>query len=108
MVVKIGGRRMWMWRAVDDEGEMLDVLVQKRRNRHAAMKLLRKFLRNQGIHPQTITTDKLASYRAALQNLGLTDRASSRKAKPSASFQLMEPSTTPSMFSVTFSPAPPS
>lgn len=74
MVVKIGGRRMWMWRAVDDEGEVLDVLVQKRRNRHAALKLLRKLLRNQGVHPETITTDKLASYRAALRPLGLTDR----------------------------------
>jgi transposase-like protein len=41
MVVKIGGRRTWMWRAVDDEGEVLDVLVQKRRNKHAAMKRLR-------------------------------------------------------------------
>jgi putative transposase len=74
MVVKIGGRRMWLWRAVDDEGEVLDVLVQKRRNKAAALKLLRKLLRNQGIHPETITTDKLASYRAALRELGLTGR----------------------------------
>ena len=65
---------MWMWRAVDDEGEVLDVLAQKRRNKHAAMKLLRKLLRNQGIHPETITTDKLASYRVALRGSGLTDR----------------------------------
>jgi transposase-like protein len=74
VVVKIGGRRMWLWRAVDDEGEVLDVLVQKRRNAHAAMKLMRRLLKNQGIHPETITTDKLASYRAALRRLGLTDR----------------------------------
>jgi transposase-like protein len=60
-----------MWRAVDDEGE---VLVQKRRNKHAALKLLRKLLKNQGIHPETITTDKLASYHTALRELGLTDR----------------------------------
>lgn len=72
MVVKIGGRRMYLWRAVDDEGEVLDVLVQKRRNKVAALKLLRKILRNQGIHPETITTDKLASYRAAARDLGLT------------------------------------
>jgi len=65
---------MWLWRAVDDEGEVLDMLVQKRRNKHAAMKLLRKLLKNQGIHPETITTDKLASYRAAARELGLTDR----------------------------------
>ncbi len=72
MVVKIGGRRMYLWRAVDDEGEVLDVLVQRRRNKHAALKLLRKLLKSQGIHPETITTDKLASYRAALRELGLT------------------------------------
>ena len=65
---------MYLWRAVDDEGEVLDVLAQKRRNKHAAFKLLRRLLKNQGIHPETITTDKLASYRAALRNLGLTDR----------------------------------
>jgi transposase-like protein len=74
MVVKIAGRRMYLWRAVDDEGEVLDVLVQTRRNKHAAFKLLRKLLKRQGIHPETITTDKLASYRAALKDLGLTDR----------------------------------
>lgn len=74
MVVKIGGKRMYLWRAVDDEGEVLDVLVQKRRNKDAAMNLLRKLLRNQGIHPETITTDKLASYRAAAKILGLTSR----------------------------------
>ena len=74
MVVRIGGRRMYLWRAVDDEGEVLDVLVQKRRNKHSALKLLRKLLKNQGVHPETITTDKLASYRAAVRDLGLTDR----------------------------------
>lgn len=58
MVVKIGGRRMFLWRAVDDEGEVLDMLVQERRNKAAALKLLRKLLKNQGIHPETITTDK--------------------------------------------------
>ena len=72
MVVKIGGRRMWLWRAVDDEGEVLDMLVQKRRNKAAAMKLFRKLLKNQGVHPETITTDKLASYRAAARIHGLS------------------------------------
>ena len=73
-VVRIGRRRMYLWRVVDDEGEVLDVLVQKRRNKHAALKLLRKLLRNQGIHPETITADKLASYRAAVRDLGLSSR----------------------------------
>jgi putative transposase len=71
MVCKIGQRRMYLWRAVDDEGEVLDVLVQKHRNKAAAMKLLRKLLKSQGIHPETITTDKLASYGAAMKWLGL-------------------------------------
>jgi transposase-like protein len=74
MVVKIAGRRMYLWRAVDDEGEVLDVLVQKRRNKHAALKLLKILLKNQGVHPETITTDKLASYRAAAKVLGLASR----------------------------------
>ena len=74
MVVKIAGGRMYLWRAVDDEGEVLDVLVQKRRNKEAALNLLRKLLRNQGIHPESTTTDKLASYRAAARILGLTGR----------------------------------
>ena len=72
MVVKIGGRRMFLWRAIDDEGEVLDMLVQRRRNKPAALKLLRKLLKRQGVHPETITTDKLASYRAALRDLGPT------------------------------------
>jgi transposase-like protein len=74
MVVKIAGRRMYLWRAVDNEGEVLDVLVQKRRNKTAALKLLRRLLKNQGVHPETITTDKLASYGAAVWDLNLTNR----------------------------------
>lgn len=48
MIVRINGKRMFMWRAVDSEGEVLDILVQKRRNKAAALKLLRKLLKNQG------------------------------------------------------------
>ena len=69
MVVKINGRRMWLWRAVDDEGEVLDMLVQKRRNTKAAVRLLRKLLKSQMIHPEAIVTDKLASYGAAMRKL---------------------------------------
>ena len=50
------------------------MLVQERRNKAAALKLLRKLLKNHGVHPETIVTDKLASYRAAARNLGLVDR----------------------------------
>jgi len=72
MVVKISGKRMWLWRAVDDEGEVLDVLVQKRRNTKAAMRLFRKLLRNTGVQPEVIRTDRLASYRAAARELGMS------------------------------------
>lgn len=70
MVVRINGVRMFMWRAVDKEGEVLDILVQKRRNKAAALKLLRKLLKNQGFVPEAIVTDGLASYKAALRDLG--------------------------------------
>lgn len=73
-VSKVGGRRMYLWRTVDDEGEVLDVLVQNRRNKHAASKLLRRLLRNIRTHPETIITDKLASYRAAMKVLHLQGR----------------------------------
>ena len=74
MVVRINGKRMFMWRAVDKEGEVLDVLVQKRRNKEAALKLLRKLLKNQGYVPDRFVTDGLASYRAAMRDLGCLNR----------------------------------
>lgn len=70
MVVRIGGKRMYMWRAVDAKGEVLDMLLQKRRNKAAALKLLRRLLKNQAYVPEAIVTDGLASYRAALNVLG--------------------------------------
>jgi transposase-like protein len=69
MVVRIRGQRMYMWRAVDREGEVLDMLVQKRRNKAATLKWLRKLLKNQGFLPEKIVTDGLAPYRAALRKL---------------------------------------
>jgi putative transposase len=72
MVVRIAGERMYLWRAVDDEGEILDVLVQRRRDKAAATKLMRKLLRKQGFAPTRVTTDKLGSYGAAIRELGLT------------------------------------
>jgi len=70
--VSINGKRMYLWRAVDDEGEVLEVLVQLRRNKKAALKLVRKLLKKQGFLPSTIVTDKLPSYGAALRDLGLS------------------------------------
>ncbi|WP_037461238.1 IS6 family transposase [Skermanella stibiiresistens] len=71
MVVRVSGRRMYLWRAVDDEGEVLEVLIQRRRNRVAARKLIRKLLRKQGFAPTRVTTDKLRSYGAAFKEIGL-------------------------------------
>jgi transposase-like protein len=49
--VSINGRRLYLWRAVDSEGEVLDILVQRRRDKRAALKLMRKLLKNQGFIP---------------------------------------------------------
>jgi transposase-like protein len=74
MAVMIAGRRFWLWRAVDDEGEVLDLLVQRRRNKAAAVKLLRKLIKKQGFAPDVLVTDKLGSYAAARSKLGLSAR----------------------------------
>ena len=68
---KINGKMVYLWRAVDDEGTVLDIVVQRRRNTKAALRLLRKLLRNQGKRPIRIVTDRLGSYRTALKLLGL-------------------------------------
>ena len=62
MVVRIAGKQMYLWRAVDHEGEVLEILVQHRRDRSAAVNLMRKLLRKQGFAPTRVTTDKLRSY----------------------------------------------
>ncbi len=74
MFVSIHGKRMYLWRAVDSEGEVLDILVQSRRNKRAALKLMRKLLKKQGFVPDAFVTDKLPSYGAALSDLGLSKR----------------------------------
>jgi len=68
---KIGGKMVYLWRTVDDEGTVLDIVVQRRRNIKAATRLLRKLLRNQRVKPERIVTDKLGSYGAALKELGM-------------------------------------
>ena len=59
MFVKIAGRQMYLWRAVDSEGEVLDMLVQSRRDKNAALRLMRKLLKNQGMAPTELVTDRL-------------------------------------------------
>jgi transposase-like protein len=78
MVIVIQKNRYWLWRAVDNEGEVLDFLVQSRRNTKAAKKLMKRLLKKQGFAPSRIVTDKLRSYPAAFRAFGLTaehDRA---------------------------------
>src|SRR6202043_2548306 len=71
MVVRIAGKRTYLWRAVDDEGEVLDMLVQRRRDGRAALRLMRKLLKKQGFVPKLLVTDKLRSGSAAIPpNLG--------------------------------------
>jgi putative transposase len=64
-VVRIGGRKCWLWRAVDQDGYVLDEIVQVRRNTKAAKRLLVRLLKKQGLAPKRIITDKLRSYGAA-------------------------------------------
>ena len=71
--VRVGGKLAYLWRAVDDEGTVLDVVVQSRRNRKAALRLITKLLKKQGVRPEHIVTDKLKSYGAALRKIGISD-----------------------------------
>jgi DDE superfamily endonuclease len=72
MVVSIQGKRMYLWCAVDSEGEVLDVLLQAKRDTKAARKLMRKLLKRQGMAPREWVTDKNPAYGAALRELKLT------------------------------------
>ena len=65
LFVSIQGRRQYLWRAVDQDGDVLDILVQSRRDRWAATRFFRKLVKAQGRVPQRLITDKLLSYRAA-------------------------------------------
>jgi putative transposase len=65
---------VYLWRAVDAEGEVLDVLVQSKRNKHAALKLMRKLLKKYAFAPDRLVTDDLGSYGAAVRELGIEPR----------------------------------
>ncbi len=85
MVLKINGQTHYLWRAVDQDGTVLDILVQRRRNKAAAKKFFRKLLKGCQYVPRVLITDKLASYGAAKrevmpsvehrQHKGLNNRA---------------------------------
>ncbi|WP_428423943.1 IS6 family transposase [Pararhizobium sp.] len=69
MGVAIKGRKYWLWRAVDADGYVLDALIQIRRNKQAALKLMRKLLKGQCATPRVMITDKLRSYDAAKREI---------------------------------------
>src|SRR3954447_19907305 len=69
VVITIAGKKHWLWRAVDQESFVLDVLVQSRRDKKAAKRLLRKLLKKQGWAPRVLITDKLKSYAAAKREI---------------------------------------
>jgi putative transposase len=70
MAVTIACRQFWLWRAVDDEGEVLDLLVQRRRGKA----LMRKLLKKRGFAPDVLVTDKLRSYAATESDMRLSAR----------------------------------
>src|SRR3954466_15910673 len=69
VVITIAGEKHWLWRAVDQHGIVLDILVQSRRDAKAAKRLLRKLLKKQGRAPRVLITDKLRSYAAAKREI---------------------------------------
>ena len=69
LFVNIQGQQQYLWRAVDEDGDVLDILVQSRRNRRAAVRFFRKLLKRQGCVPRRLITDKLRSYPAACRTV---------------------------------------
>jgi putative transposase len=65
MFIAIQGQQHYLWRAVDQDGDTIDILVQRRRNKHAAVRFFRRLLKGQGVEPRWLITDKLRSYDAA-------------------------------------------
>ncbi len=94
VVLTIAGVKHWLWRAVDQNGMVLDILVQSRRDTQAAKRLLRKVMKKQCRVPRFMITDKLASYGAAKREVmpsvehrkhkGLNNRAENSHHPPPA------------------------
>ena len=71
VAVSIAGEQHWLWRAVDQKGFVLDVLIQRRRDTRAAQRLMRKLLKSAVTPPRVMITDKLGSYGAARAKMDL-------------------------------------
>ena len=69
VAIKINGKQYYLWRAVDKNGQVIDILMQRRRNEAAANKFFRKLLNPQDTAPRVVITDKLRSYGAAMKKL---------------------------------------
>lgn len=95
-----GGRKYWLWRAVDQDGYVLDEIVQTRRNTKAAKRLLTRLMKKQGCLPKRIVTDKLRSYGAARRHVmptvehrshkGLNNRAENSHLPPRKRERIMQ------------------
>jgi putative transposase len=98
VAVKIAGVKHWLWRAVDQDGFVLDVLVQSRRNKAVAEHLLRKLLKKQMCPPRVMITDKLASYGAAKKDIlpGVEHRQRVRQLRSNRLISQTSPETIPS------------
>ena len=88
LFLKIQGRQQYLWLAVDEDGDVIDILVQSRRHRHAAIRFFRKLLKGQGREPRLLITDKLRSYSAARRTVmpsvaHCTDRYANNRAEVS-------------------------
>ena len=73
MFVKVNGKLCYLWRAVDHEGEVLDAVVTSKRDKAAALKFLRRIMKKYGL-PQSIVTDRLRTYSAAMKEINAADR----------------------------------
>jgi putative transposase len=73
MYVKLNGEMVYLWRAVDQEGEILESYITKARDKAVALAFMKKALKRHG-SPESITTDGLRSYRAAMKDLGIADK----------------------------------
>lgn len=81
-IITIAGKKHWLWRAVDQDGFVLDVLVQSRRNARAAKRLMRKLLKSQGHPPRAMITDKLRSYCRWLTERARRSRRTATRVSP--------------------------